>query len=123
MFDIFASPGMLTSRGSIVSIDSNNQLYVGHASRCATVELTPLQWQLISVALTKLARDDHRGAISIETDVAAVQLRRSRFGVELRVRDRSSYVAVGLTKSEADDLRQAARQRAPHTAANHQGES
>jgi ligand-binding sensor domain-containing protein len=121
MFDVFSPPGMLTSRGSMVSIDSTGQLYVGHGSRAVTVDLSPLQWQLMSVALVKLVRDDHRGAIWIETEVGSVQLRQTRFGVELRARDRSSYLAVGLTKSEADDLREAAHQRKPQT--NRQGES
>ncbi len=113
-YDIFAPPGILTARGSVISIDRQGSLYVGHGSRAATVQLSPLQWQLVSVALTKLGRNDHRGAIWIETEVASVQLKQSRFGIELRARDRSSYLAVGLTKSEADDLKKAAGQRAPH---------
>ena len=114
-FDVFAPPGYLTSRGSELSIDSDGQLYVRHGSRTVTVAFSPLQWQLIVVALTKLLRPEPGGAVVIESEGprgGKVRFAKERLGLVLEAEDRSRRVRIALTTNEAGDLREAARRRA-----------
>jgi hypothetical protein len=111
-FDVFAPPGMFTARGSSISISSSGRLYFGHGSREVTIDLAPLQWQLLSVGLVKVSQYD-RGPITIETEVASLKISRPSIFIVIEARDRSATVKVALSKSEAGDLRRAARSRSP----------
>lgn len=111
-FDVFAPPGMFTARGSCVSIDSTDRLYIGHGSRAVTIDLKPLQWQLLSAALVRLS--NHQcGPVLIETEVASLHLSMARLYLVIKASDRSGTVTVALSRGEANELHRAARRRSP----------
>lgn len=116
--DMFDAPGMITHRGSIVSIDSDGTFYVQHGSRTTRVEMDPLHWQLVCVALTKLQNSGtHR--IVIEGRRGTVTLARHPRGIEVRAEGYRALTIL-LNKNETDALYRSARHRAPTT--HQQGE-
>lgn len=112
-FDPFQPPGILTSRGSNLSIDSKGQFYVGHGSRAVVLDLPPLQWQLFSTALAKLRAGMQQGSCLLMLEGGELVVRKNRLSfIELRVKQRlGSALTVTLNAREADDLHRAARSR------------
>jgi hypothetical protein len=112
--DDWAPPGILTARGSNLSIDSSGELYLQHGARIVTVHLSPLQWQLLGLAIAR-TEGRERGPITLDLLRGTLTIARSsrQGSVVITAGGRGGILPVLLNRSEAGDLYRAARARGP----------
>lgn len=122
MFDEFAPPGYMTSKGHDVTITEAGELILHRGAKVAKARMSRHQWQLLLAALIRLeVNPNQRGPILLVVDnLHLLSIKRDRLGLLVTIggtdprnpsRIDPSAVGISLRRGEATDFLEACRRR------------
>lgn len=118
-FNPLADIGVTTADGGDLGVSSDGYLWLRKGRRVAILILQPLQFQLLSVGLTKFEQPHNpKGAVTVECTnkwghAATIKVSKARYPdhVRLTARVGANEVSVVLIRQTADLLKEEARRR------------